>query len=128
MILRFAVLYVLGFVVYTLVRVTWSSEDLRRLWLWIPIIGSSIKSANAYRWISALRLEFSAGICCRARWGRLAGFRLSSGASHFAEEGEQEMRQGVELSKLVARLETVAARLDRFYRDGRNFRRVRDGV
>lgn len=102
-ILRFAVLYVLGFVVYTLVRVSWSSEGMRRFWLRIPIIGSSIKTAYAYRWITALKLEFSAGISLSRAIGdawRASGY---VGCDRFAEEGEQEMRQGVELSKLVAR-------------------------
>ena len=102
-ILRFAVLYVFGFVVYTLVKVTWSSEGMRRFWLWIPIIGNSIKTAYAYRWISALKLEFSAGISLSRAIGdawRASGY---IGCDRFAEEGEQEMRQGVELSKLVTR-------------------------
>jgi len=102
-ILRFAGLYVFGFVVYTLVKVTWSSEGMRRFWLMIPIIGSSIKTAYAYRWISALRLEFTAGISLSRAIGdawRASGY---IGCERFAEEGEQEMRQGVELSKLVAR-------------------------
>jgi len=102
-ILRFAALYVLGFVAYTLVKVTWSSAGMRRFWLWIPIIGNSIKTAYAYRWISALKLEFSAGISLSRAVGdawRASGY---IGSDRFAEEGEEEMRQGVELSKLVTR-------------------------
>jgi len=102
-ILRFAVLYVLGFVVYTLVKVTWSSAGLRRFWLWIPVIGNSIKTAYAYRWISALKLEFNAGISLSRAVGdawRASGY---VGCDRLAQEGEEEMRQGVELSKLVTR-------------------------
>jgi type II secretory pathway component PulF len=102
-ILRFAALYVFGFVAYTLARVTWSSEAMRGFWLWIPVIGNSIKTAYAYRWISALKLEFTAGISLSRAVGdawRASGY---VGCDRLAEEGEQEMRQGVELSKLVAR-------------------------
>jgi len=101
-ILRFAALYVIGFIVYTLVRVTWSSEAMRSFWLWIPIIGSSIKTSYAFRWITALRLEFSAGISLSRAVGdawRASGF---VGSDLLAAEGEEQMRQGVELSKLVS--------------------------
>ncbi len=102
-IMRFAFFYVFGFVVYTLVRVTWTSPAMRGFWLWIPIIGSSIKSAYAYRWITALRLEFSAGISLSRAVGdawRASGY---VGCDQFAAEGEEQMRQGVELSRLVTR-------------------------
>jgi type II secretory pathway component PulF len=76
---------------------------MRGFWLWLPIIGNSIKTAYAYRWISALKLEFTAGISLSRAVGdawRASGY---VDCDRFAEEGEQEMRQGVELSKLVAR-------------------------
>ncbi len=102
-VLLLALLYTFGFVVYTLVRISWSSEIMRRFWLRVPIIGSSLKTAYAYRWITALRLEFSAGISLARAVGdawRASGY---IGCDRFAEEGEQAMREGVGLSKLVER-------------------------
>jgi type II secretory pathway component PulF len=100
---RMASLYTLGFNVYTLVRVSWSSEIMRRIWLRVPIIGSSLKAAYAYRWITALKLEFSAGVSLSRAVGdawRASGY---VGSARFAEEGEQAMRAGTDLSKLVLR-------------------------
>jgi type II secretory pathway component PulF len=103
LVMQLAVLYTLIFVVYTLARVSWSSANLRRFWLGIPIIGSSLKTAYAYRWITALRLEFSAGISLARAVGdawRASGY---VGCEQLAEEGEQAMREGTELSKLVTK-------------------------
>jgi type II secretory pathway component PulF len=100
-ILRLAFLYAAGFIVYTLVRVSWSSPSMRRVWLWTPIIGSALTAAYAYRWITALRLEFSAGISLSRAVGdawRASGYL---GCERHAQEGEEAMRKGVELSKLV---------------------------
>ena len=96
-------LYAFGFMVYLVVRVSWSSEIMRRFWLFVPIIGSSLKAAYAYRWITALKLEFSAGISLSRAVGdawRASGY---IGCERFAEEGEQAMREGTELSKLMVR-------------------------
>lgn len=98
-----AFLYVAGFVIYTLVSVSWSSPIMRRVWLSVPIIGSSLKAAYAYRWITALRLEFSAGISLSRAVGdawRASGY---IGGNRLAEEGEEAMRTGTDLSKLVLR-------------------------
>jgi type IV pilus assembly protein PilC len=102
-IMRLALLYVIGFVVYTLVRVSWSSEIMRRIWLRVPIIGSALAAACAYRWITALKLEFGAGIPLSRAVGdawRASGYLE---CDRFAAEGEQAMREGTELSKLVLR-------------------------
>lgn len=96
-----ALLYVVVFIIYTLVRVSWSSPVMRRVWLSVPIIGSSLKTAYAYRWITALRLEFSAGISLSRAVGdawRASGYL---GGDRLAEEGEEAMRTGENLSKLV---------------------------
>jgi len=98
---RMTLLYVVGFIVYIIVRVSWSSKSMRRVWLWVPIVGRSLKTAYAYRWITALKLEFSAGISLSRAVGdawRASGY---IGSDRLAEEGEEAMRGGVELSKLV---------------------------
>jgi general secretion pathway protein F len=94
-------LYLISFIVYVVIRVSWSSPVLREFWLALPIIGGALKAANAYRWITALRMEFSAGVsfpdAVADAW-RSSGY---SGAEKHAEEGERGMRFGVELSELV---------------------------
>jgi len=70
---------------------------------WVPIIGGSIKAANAYRWITALRIEFSAGILISRAVGdawRASGFLDSE---RTATEAEEAMRSGVVLSALIGR-------------------------
>ncbi len=102
-ILRLALFYAGGFVIYTLVRVSWSSEIMRSFWLRVPIIGSAMRAAFAYRWITALRLEFGAGISLYRAVGdawRASGF---VGYERLAEEGEQAMQAGTDLSLLVTR-------------------------
>jgi type II secretory pathway component PulF len=62
-----------------------------------------VKTSYAYRWISALRLEFTAGISLATAVGdawRASGY---VNCEHLAVEGEQAMRQGVQLSALVQR-------------------------
>jgi type II secretory pathway component PulF len=100
---RMALLYALGFVVYTFVRVSWSSPIMRRFWLRVPLIGGSLKTAYAYRWITVLKLEFSAGVSLYRAVGdawRASGYME---CDRFAEEGEEAMRGGTDLSKLVTR-------------------------
>lgn len=107
LIMRVAFLYALIFVVYTLVRVSWSSPLMRGFWLRVPIIGSAVKAAYAYRWITVLKLEFSAGVSLYRAVGdawRASGY---VNCERFAEEGEQDLRQGVDLSKLVLRWEQL---------------------
>jgi type II secretory pathway component PulF len=106
-IMRMAMLYVVGFIVYIVVRASWSSPNMRRFWLRVPIIGNSLRTAYAYRWITALKLEFSAGISLYRAVGdawRASGFVE---CDRLAEEGEQAMREGTDLSKLVRQWEQL---------------------
>jgi type IV pilus assembly protein PilC len=100
-ILRMAVFYTICIVIYTLARVSWSSEVFRKFWLYVPFIGGALKTAYAYRWITALRLEFGAGISLYRAVGdawRASGY---VGCERLAEEGEQAMIEGTNLSALV---------------------------
>ena len=82
------VLYVLGFSLYLIVRLTWTNPVAQRLWLLVPIIGKALSTAYTYRWITAMRLEFSAGIplpnAVADAW-RSSGF---VGCERLALEGE----------------------------------------
>ena len=101
-IMALALLYTICLVVYVVARVMWSSPIMRRVWLHMPIIGNSLRTTYAYRWITALRLEFAAGVSLSRAVGdawRASGY---IDCDRFAEEGEQAMREKVNLSKLVA--------------------------
>ena len=91
----------IGFIVYTLVRVSWRSDFAQRFWLAVPLIGRTLSRAYAYRWITAVRLEYSAGIpmpdAVADAW-RASGY---AGSEAFAQEGELALREGNELSTLV---------------------------
>jgi type II secretory pathway component PulF len=98
---RLALLYVVGFIVYIVARVSWSSPLMRRFWLRMPFIGNSLKTACAFRWIIVLKLEFSAGVSLYRAVGdawRASGYL---GCDRLAEEGEQAMREKADLSTLV---------------------------
>jgi len=98
---RMAFLYTIGFIIYTLVRVSWSSPVMQRFWLRVPFVGNSLRTAYAYRWITVLKLEFSAGISLYRAIGdawRASGYVE---CDRLAEEGEQAMLGGTEMSKLV---------------------------
>jgi type IV pilus assembly protein PilC len=98
---NFAALYTFGFALYVLIRVSWRSELAQRFWLFLPIIGGALSSAYAYRWITALRLEYTAGVPIP---DAVADAWLASGyvgAQGFAEEGKRELRAGNQLSILV---------------------------
>lgn len=100
---RMSALYFIGFVVYMLVSASWGNESMSGFWLRIPIIGRALKSAYAYRWITVLRLEFTSGITLSRAVGdawRASGY---AGCKRRAEEGEQAMRDKVDLSKLMER-------------------------
>jgi type II secretory pathway component PulF len=100
---RMALLYVVGFLVYIVVRASWSSPFMRGFWLRVPFIGNSLRTAYAYRWITVLKLEFSAGVSLSRAVGdawRASGY---VGCDRLAEEGEQAMRERVDLSTLVRR-------------------------
>ena len=51
-----------AFVLYTLLRVSWRSDAAQRFWLALPIIGSTLSTAYAHRWITVLKLEHGAGV------------------------------------------------------------------
>jgi type IV pilus assembly protein PilC len=93
----------IGFVLFTVVRVSWKSDAAQRFWLALPLIGSSLSAAYAYRWITALRLEHGAGIpmpdAVADAW-RASGY---NGREALAEESRRELRQGAELSALMPR-------------------------
>jgi MSHA biogenesis protein MshG len=98
---RFAIFYALGFLIYMGARVSWGSESMRRFWYFVPLVGKSLATTYCYRWITALRLEFTAGVSLYRAVGdawRASGF---AGSERLAAEGEQAMQQGTELSKLM---------------------------
>jgi len=100
---RLATLYAVGFVIYMVMRESWGNEALRRFWQMIPIVGGSLKTTYAYRWITALKIEFDAGITISRAVGdawRASGFIDSD---RTAVEGEEAMRSGVVLSALMAK-------------------------
>ena len=94
-------LYAIGLVLYVAIRVSWRSPLAQRFWLLVPLIGGALKSAHAYRWITALRMEFVAGVsfpdAVADAW-RASGY---INAEARAQEGEQGMRSGTDLSQLV---------------------------
>jgi type II secretory pathway component PulF len=90
-----------GFVIYTLVRVSWSSAAAQRFWLALPIIGPALSTAYAHRWITAVKLEYGAGVpmpdAVADAW-RASGYVDSE---ENAQEGQLALREGAELSTLV---------------------------
>lgn len=90
-----------GFVIYTLVRVSWSSDAAQRFWLALPIIGRALSTAFAYRWVTAVKLEYSAGVplpdAVADAW-RASGY---ASGKRLAEEGRAALLEGAELSTLV---------------------------
>jgi type IV pilus assembly protein PilC len=98
---RMAAFYVIGFLIYIAARISWSSESMQRVWHYVPFVGHSLATTYAYRWITALRIEFTAGVSLYRAVGdawRASGY---AGSERFAVEGEQAMQQGAELSKLM---------------------------
>lgn len=99
----FAALYIVGFGLFFLIRLSWPNETVRRFWLSVPLIGGALKSACAYRWITAVKLEHGAGIplpdAVADAW-RASGY---VGGERLALEGEKELREGAALSTLVQR-------------------------
>jgi type II secretory pathway component PulF len=90
-----------GFVIYTLVKVSWSSDAAQRFWLALPIIGRALSTAYSYRWITAVKLEYSAGVplpdAVADAW-RASGY---AAGNRLAEEGRVALLEGAELSTLV---------------------------
>jgi len=97
----FVWLYAIGFALYMLVRASWQNDAAQRFWLSLPIIGRMLSTAYAYRWITALKLEYSAGIpmpnAVADAW-RASGY---AGRDQLAEEGQAALLEGAELSTLV---------------------------
>jgi general secretion pathway protein F len=96
-------LYFAAFIAYMLIHVSWNSPVARRFWLLVPLIGGTLRAAQAYRWITALRMEFVAGVpfpeAVADAW-RASGYL---GAEAEANEAAGQMRSGIELSRLVER-------------------------
>jgi type II secretory pathway component PulF len=90
-----------AFVIYTLVRVSWSSDAAQRFWLALPIIGRALSTAYDHRWITAVKLEYTAGVplpdAVADAW-RASGY---PSGKRFAEEGRAALLEGTELSTLV---------------------------
>jgi type II secretory pathway component PulF len=103
LIVRLAVLYAAGMLLFLVARFTWSSPEMKRFWLFVPIIGRALRAAFAYRWITALRLEFGAGV---SLYRAVNDAWCSSGfvdCEKLGKEGEEAMRAGASLSGLVAK-------------------------
>lgn len=100
-VVSFAWLYGIGFILYTILCASWQSEAAQRFWLCLPIIGRTLSTAYAYRWITALRLEYGAGVplpnAAADAW-RASGY---VGREQLAREAEHALREGAELSALV---------------------------
>jgi type IV pilus assembly protein PilC len=100
---NFAWLYTVGFALYMLVRASWQSDAAQRFWLSLPIIGRTLSTAYAYRWITVLKLEYSSGIplpdAAADAW-QASGY---VSCDQLANEGREALREGAELSTLVQR-------------------------
>jgi type II secretory pathway component PulF len=99
--LTLAGFYLGGFLIYLAARLSWQSESARRFWYFVPLVGGSLKATYAYRWITTMRMEFTAGVSLYRAVGdawRSSGY---AGADQRAVEGEEAMLRGTELSKLM---------------------------
>lgn len=98
---NFAWLYAIGFALYMLIRSSWQSDAAQRFWLSLPIIGRTLSTAYAYRWITVLKLEYSSGVpmpdAVADAW-RASGY---TNRDQLATEGQESLREGAELSTLV---------------------------
>ncbi len=97
----FCLLYAFLFVLYTVLRVSWNSDSAQVFWLAVPIVGHTLAAAYAYRWITALRLEYGAGVplpdAAADAW-RASGY---AGREQLAREARHALSEGTELSILV---------------------------
>ncbi len=100
---RLAFFYAAAFVIYSLIRASWPSETAQRFWLALPVIGRTLSTAYAFRWITALRIEYTAGIpmpdAVADAW-RASGY---ADRNRLADEGEHALREGAQLSTLLQR-------------------------
>lgn len=88
---------------YALARATWTNPAMKAFWLRVPIIGSALRAAFAYRWITALRIEFGAGVSIYRAVGdawRSSGF---VNCERLGQEAEEAMRGGTSLVALVTK-------------------------
>lgn len=103
----FAILYN-GFILYfftipvaVLAIYTWHSELGQKFWGCWPLIGTALRSVYIFRWITAVRLEFAAGIglpqAVADAW-RSSGF---VGSEEFAVQAEAAIQDGNPLSHLL---------------------------
>jgi type II secretory pathway component PulF len=103
LVLGFAVLYTAAFVLFMVIRASWQSDAAQRFWLALPIVGKTLSTAYAYRWITAVKLEYGAGIpmpdAVADAW-RASGY---AARNRHAEEAQVGLREGQELSTLVQR-------------------------
>lgn len=95
--------YVIGIVLFFVIRASWTSALGRRFWRRTPIVGSTLRAAAAYRWITALKFEFIAGIPLSTAVGDAWRASDELDGERFAAEGEQGMRAGTPLSQLMHR-------------------------
>jgi general secretion pathway protein F len=100
---NFGILYLAGFILYVVIRTTWRSDVAKGFWLFVPLIGGALSTVFAYRWITALRLEFAAGVpfpdAVADAW-HASGY---IGSETKAQEGRDGLRSGEQLSGLVQR-------------------------
>jgi type II secretory pathway component PulF len=98
---RLVVLYASLIALFVLARVTWSSPIMKNFWLHLPIVGAALRTTFAYRWITALRLEFGAGISLYRAVGdawRSSGF---VNCERIGQESEEAIRSGASITALV---------------------------
>jgi type IV pilus assembly protein PilC len=98
---RIVIFYACMVAIFLFAKATWSSPAMKSFWLRLPIIGSALRTAFAYRWITTLRLEFGAGISLYRAVGdawRASGF---VNCERLGQEGEEAMRSGTSLATLV---------------------------
>ena len=96
-----AAFYIGGFLIYLAGRASWASEAGRQVWYYVPLVGGLLRTTYAYRWITTLQLEFTAGVSLYRAVGdawRASGY---AGADRRAVEGEEAMLRGEQLSKLM---------------------------
>jgi type II secretory pathway component PulF len=94
-------LYGIALLLFLFVRWSWPTDLAQRIWLRVPLIGGTLATAYAYRWVTALRIEYTAGIplpdAVADAW-RASGF---PSGDRLAAEGELALREGGELAPLV---------------------------
>ena len=93
--------------IYVAARLSWATEAARRMWTWVPLVGGMLSATFAYRWITALRVEFAAGVTLSRAVSDAWLVSGYAGSEAFAREGEEAIRQGTTLSQLMNRWRTL---------------------